>query len=92
MTDHESVMFTDCRPSERRLGDTGQVVSRKACGGRVMWAPGEPGWQKQIGFVGTCLHCGSSWFTSELLGHDSAALDATSPDGRRYNAFWRKAA
>lgn len=92
MIDHRALMFTACRDSQRRIGDTGTVIKRKGCGGRVMWGPAEPQWIDQLGFVGVCTHCGTQWFTSELSVAAEAKEARLSPTGWRTNGYRRHAA
>jgi hypothetical protein len=90
--DHVRAMFTACKPSHRRVGDTGDVIKRDGCTGRVFWGNAEPQWMRVLGFVGICSHCGTQWFTSELLGRDIAELDRVSANGHRINGYKRFAA
>lgn len=72
--EHARAAFNACRRTQRRLGDTRQIVKVGGCGGKVFWSPAEPSWLKQLGLVGVCTMCGTQWFTSELLKVETGYL------------------
>ena len=55
--DHKVTTFQDCR---RILPD------RIGCGGFVFWAPAD-GPAAVLGLEGTCTHCGTMWYTGDIL-------------------------
>lgn len=57
LRDHERATFSHCR---RVLPD------RIGCGGFVFWGQGD-GPAGQLGLEGCCSHCGTLWYTGDIL-------------------------
>jgi hypothetical protein len=51
--DHEQAAYKSC--------------PKPCIGGRMMWGWAEPQWKTDLGLVGTCTHCGTEAFTTDIL-------------------------
>src|SRR3990167_5425136 len=64
------------------------------CGGRGFWGPSEPKFWPQVGYVGTCGHCGWQVFTVDLLRTEEERDMGADVGDRRWaaDAWWVKQA
>lgn len=59
--DHKKATFSQCRKI---------LPDRIGCGGFVFWGPAD-GPAARLGLEGCCSHCGTLWYTADLLNTPS---------------------
>ena len=70
--DHMASTFASCRRS---------LPDRIGCGGFVFWGPAD-GPAAILGLEGTCTHCGTIWYTGDVLAGRTDAPFVAPPRGR----------